>query len=283
MDFKTFARLIIIDRTVFALPFAYIGIVFAGGGDLSVWLWCSVALFAARTAGMSFNRAIDAKIDAANPRTASRLIPCGQVKRSTAWLMGFGASGLLVLSSRMLNSLCFYLSFPAVFLLITYSYTKRFSAVSHFYLGLVEAAAPIGGYLAVTGEFSLIPFILGLVILMWIAGLDIVYALQDQEFDSAAGLHSAPVALGIKKATNLSALCYIFSVAALVLAGVLSDREAPFWIMVFCICLIFVYQQKIARRELTPAVIREFFPQSLQRRRCDQGHPVDLQQSLDPV
>jgi 4-hydroxybenzoate polyprenyltransferase len=181
MDFSKFSRLIMIEQTLFALPFALIGVLFAGGGTLKIWLWVITALAAARTAGMSFNRAIDAKIDARNPRTKDRLIPKGELRPVEAWTTAIVASVVLIGASFMLNRLCFYLSFPAVFMLFTYSYFKRFSSSSHFYLGLVEAAAPMGGYIAVTGKFTLVPFVLGLIIMTWIAGLDIVYALVERK------------------------------------------------------------------------------------------------------
>src|SRR6056297_3587911 len=150
MGFKTFSELILAKQTLFALPFAYIGVLFAGGADLATWIWVSVALAAARTSGMAFNRVIDAEIDARNPRTRKRLIPRGEVRPAAVWALGLACLILLVFSAWRLNPLCFYLSFPAALLLFLYSWFKRFSAASHFFLGAVEAAAPVGGYLAVT-------------------------------------------------------------------------------------------------------------------------------------
>ncbi|MCP4671927.1 MAG: UbiA family prenyltransferase, partial [Desulfobacula sp.] len=200
MDFKTFyqliSRVIMAKQTLFALPFALIGVLFAGGGSFATWLWVTIALVAARTSGMSFNRVIDATIDGKNPRTKNRVLPAGELRHSTVWAVAAISSLVLIFASYMLNQLCFKLSFLAVILLVTYSYFKRFSSSSHFYLGLVEAAAPMGGYLAVTGELSLMPFILGFIILSWIAGLDIVYAFQDIEFDKKENLHSLPVRVG---------------------------------------------------------------------------------------
>jgi len=211
MDFRQFSKLIMIEQTLFALPFALIGVIFAGGGTFMNWLWAIVAIVAARTAGMSFNRVIDAEIDTKNPRTSNRLIPRGAVLPAVVWLTAAVSSLMLIGASFMLNKLCFYLSFPAVFLLFTYSYFKRFTVSSHFYLGFVEAAAPIGGYIAVTGEFALVPFVLGFAIMTWIAGLDIVYAIQDMDFDAEEGLHSIPVRMGKQNALMVSAICYVFS------------------------------------------------------------------------
>jgi len=230
MGFKKFSQLVMIEQTLFSLPFAYLGVLFAGGASVTIWVWVTVALVAARTAGMAFNRAIDAEIDAKNPRTAGRLVPRGEIRKLNVWLVGVVASLVLIVAAYMLNPLCFGLSFLAVGMLVTYSYLKRFSASSHFYLGMVEAAAPIGGYLAVTGELTWVPFVLGFVIMMWIAGLDIVYALQDEEFDSRENLHSIPVRLGRTRALTLSAICYALALGALVLVGVHVDMAVPYWI-----------------------------------------------------
>lgn len=259
MDFKKFSELILIEQTLFALPFAFIGVLFAGGNKLSTWFWVAIALVAARTAGMSYNRVIDAAIDAKNPRTQNRLVPKGEVNAGVVWLIAIISSLVLIFSSLMLNRLCFYLSFVAVFLLFTYSYFKRFSASSHFYLGVVEAAAPIGGYLAVTGEFTVVPFLLGMVILMWIAGLDIIYAVQDREFDTREKLHSIPVILGEKGAVTLSLLCYCMAMIAMTTAGILTNKALPYWLAVICIGGIFTYQQKIVRKGIVAETIKKFF------------------------
>jgi 4-hydroxybenzoate polyprenyltransferase len=259
MDFKQFSKLIMIEQTFFALPFALIGVLFAGGGTLMTWFWVTVALAAARTAGMSFNRVIDADIDAKNPRTSDRPIPKGDVQPGVVWITACVSSFLLIGASFMLNRLCFYLSFPAVFMLFTYSYFKRFSASSHFYLGLVEAAAPIGGYIAVTGEFTRVPFVLGFIIMTWIAGLDIVYAIQDMEFDGKANLYSMPVRFGKKRALVISTACYLVSISAMIYAGFLTHKTVPYWTAVVLVGIIFFYQQKLARSKNITLAIRNFF------------------------
>jgi 4-hydroxybenzoate polyprenyltransferase len=259
MGFKKFSELILIEQTLFAFPFALLGVLFAGGGTIGTWFWVMIAMAAARTAGMSFNRVIDAGIDAKNPRTRDRLIPKGEVRPKMVWMTAVISSLLLIGASFMLNRLCFYLSFPAVFMLFTYSYFKRFSASSHFYLGLVEAAAPIGGYIAVTGEFTRVPFVLGLVILTWIAGLDIVYAIQDMEFDIKENLHSIPVRVGKKKALFISAACYMVSISALVYAGLLTHKNIFYWMAVLSVGMIFFYQQRIARGQNIALAMKFFF------------------------
>jgi 4-hydroxybenzoate polyprenyltransferase len=259
MDFKKFSDLVMIEQTLFALPFAWLGVLFAGGGDFITWVWVTIALFAARTAGMSFNRYIDRAIDAKNPRTKSRALPAGAMKPGDVLMLGLGSSALLVVSALMLNSLCFYLSFPAIVLLYTYSYFKRFTSASHFYLGFVEAAAPVGGYLAVTGEMDLLPFLLGAVIMLWIAGLDVVYALLDVDFDRKVGLFSIPARLGRKKALVVSTVSYGGAVALLVTAGVMTARGIPFWVAVFSAAIIFYRQQSLARTGDPATAVNEFF------------------------
>ncbi|MEA1949700.1 MAG: UbiA-like polyprenyltransferase [Thermodesulfobacteriota bacterium] len=259
MDFKKFSKLIMIEQTLFALPFALIGVLFAGGGTVMTWFWVIVALASARTAGMSFNRVIDAEIDAKNPRTSDRPVPKGEVQPGVVWITACVSSFFLIGASFMLNRLCFYLSFPAVLMLFTYSYLKRFSASSHFYLGLVEAAAPIGGYIAVTGEFTRVPFVLGFIIMTWIAGLDIVYAIQDMEFDVKENLHSMPVRFGKKGALVISTVCYLVSISAMIYAGFLTHKTVPYWTAVVLVGIIFFYQQRLARSKNITLAIRNFF------------------------
>ncbi|RLC22319.1 MAG: 4-hydroxybenzoate octaprenyltransferase [Deltaproteobacteria bacterium] len=259
MDFKQFSKLIMIEQTFFALPFALLGVLFAGGGTPMTWAWVIVALAAARTAGMSFNRVIDADIDAKNPRTRDRLIPSGEVGPAAVWMTAGVSSLALIGASFMLNRLCFLLSFPAVFLLFTYAYFKRFSASSHFYLGFVEAAAPIGGYIAVSGRFALVPFVLGFAIMTWIAGLDMVYALQDMDFDASEGLHSMPVRLGKHGALLLSAVCYVLSFGAMIYAGLLTHRHTAYWIAIGMVGVIFSVQQKLARSKNAASATKLFF------------------------
>ncbi|MBT3362063.1 MAG: 4-hydroxybenzoate octaprenyltransferase [Chloroflexi bacterium] len=264
MAFRKFRQLVMVEQTLFALPFAYLGVLFAGGGSVLTWVWVTVAFAAARIAGMSFNRVIDADIDAKNPRTSGRLIPKGEVKRLNVWLLAIASSLVLIGASYMLNMLCFYLSFAAVILLFVYSYWKRFSSSSHFCLGMVEATAPIGGYLAVTGQFSLSSVILGFVIMMWITGLDIVYAMQDVDFDKKERLHSLPVFLGRKRALTVSTACYVLAMCALVWAGLLkANITFPYWIALAGVGMIFVYQQKLARSDHFTIVTKKIFRANL--------------------
>lgn len=248
MDCKRFSDLIMLEQTLFSLPFVLIGVLFAGGGNLATWVWVIIALAAARTAGMSFNRVLDREIDARNPRTRDRILPRGEVSRFSVWLTATVAVAVFVLAAFMLNTLCFYLSFVCVFLLFTYSFLKRFTAASHFYLGLIEAAAPAGGYVAVTGHLDMVAILLGLVIMAWIAGLDIVYAFQDMDFDAREKLHSLPVAISRDKALLVSRLCYAAAFCGLLLVGAITGKGGSFWIASILIGLVFLYQQMLAQR-----------------------------------
>lgn len=258
MDFRKISKLISSEHTIFALPFAYLGILFAGGGVIKTWIWVTIALVAAGTAGMSFYRIIDADIEAKNPRKECIVIPKGTTKLSTLWGLSILASSVLIFSSYMLNTLCLYLSLAALPMLFIYPFIKRFTSATHFYLGLIEAAAPIGGYLAVKGEFDKIPFILGFAMMMWISGIDITYARQDMEFDAKEGLYSVPVIFGKGKALIVSAVTYILSIAALVSAGMLTGRGIAYWVSLICAAIIFLREQILASRDSVES-IDEFF------------------------
>lgn len=247
MDFKKFSELILFEQTVFTLPFAYLGLLFAGGDRFMTWVLVTIALVSARTSGMSFNRVIDAQIDGINPRTRNRVLPRGDTTPFTVWMIAVVSALALIVAAYFLNKLCFYLSFPAVLMLFIYSYFKRFTSSSHFFLGFVEAAAPVGGYLAVSGSFSFTPFLLGFVIMTWIAGLDIIYSFQDVEHDKNEGLHSIPVKMGTQKALHISIICYVCSVAGMLISGLIGGMSYPYWIAILIVSVIFLYHQVLAR------------------------------------
>ena len=197
-----FLEMIKFPHTVFALPFALASAILAVGGlpAFEKIFWIILAMVGARTAAMGLNRLIDAEIDARNPRTARRAIPAGLIGKGTVFLFVIFSLGLLLLSAARLNPLCLKLSPVAIFLLVSYSYCKRFTALSHIVLGMCLSSAPIGAWLAVRGDIEATPVILAVATLFWTAGFDILYALQDLEFDRATGLHSVPVLLGTKGA-----------------------------------------------------------------------------------
>lgn len=179
----------------------------------------------ARSAAMAFNRWLDRDIDASNPRTVVREIPSGLVSEKAAFWFVVINSALFVMTTYFINTICFALSPVALLVILGYSYTKRFTAFCHLVLGLGLALAPVGAYLAVTGYFDLIPVLIGGSVLFWVAGFDVIYALQDEGFDRSKKLHSIPVAFGTKNSMNLSSLMHFISICLIVLAVILSSQS----------------------------------------------------------
>jgi 4-hydroxybenzoate polyprenyltransferase len=212
-----FLEMIKFSHTVFALPFALTGALLAAGGlpSLRQILWIVVAMIGARTAAMAMNRLIDAEIDARNPRTATRAIPAGLVSRGLTLFFIIAATALLLFAAQMLNPLCLKLAPLALFFLLLYSYCKRFTALAHVVLGICLAAAPIGAWVAIRGTVDPPAAVLGAVVLFWVAGFDILYALQDLEFDRSAGLHSIPVLLGVTGSIRTARIFHTIMIALL--------------------------------------------------------------------
>ncbi len=173
----------------------------------------------ARSAAMAFNRYLDRNFDAKNPRTAIREIPAGIIKTNSALLFVIACCILFIVCTYFINPLCFYLSPVALFVVLFYSYTKRFTALCHIVLGIGLSLAPIGAYLAVTGKFALLPLLFSFAVVFWVSGFDIIYALQDEEFDKRNKLYSIPAALGKSKALRVSELLHFFSAICIVYAG----------------------------------------------------------------
>jgi len=205
---RDFLSLVVFAHTVFALPFALLSAVLAANGvpPGRTLLWILVAMVGARSAAMSFNRIVDRHIDAKNPRTARREIPAGVVSPAAAALFCALSAGLFVLAAAQLNRLCLYLSPVALAVVLGYSFAKRVTAFAHLLLGLALAIAPVGAWVAVTGSFALPPVLLGLAVLFWVAGFDVVYSLQDEEFDKAEGLRSIPARFGARRALRIARL-----------------------------------------------------------------------------
>jgi 4-hydroxybenzoate polyprenyltransferase len=199
------------EHTIFALPFALMGMMLATAGwpNWRTVSWIVVAMVGARSAAMSFNRLADHALDARNPRTKDRALPAGLVSDRFVALFVAGSCTLLVLAAWRLNPLALRLSPVALLILLGYSYTKRFTSFSHFFLGLALAGAPLGGWIAVRGDVSATPLILAAAVLLWVAGFDVLYALQDLEFDRRSGLHSIPVRWGETGALTISALLHL--------------------------------------------------------------------------
>jgi 4-hydroxybenzoate polyprenyltransferase len=208
-----------IEHTLFALPFAFLGAVLGANGlpSLRQIIWIVVAMVGARSAAMAFNRLADRRIDARNPRTAMRAIPAGQLSVGFVWAFTIVASGLFLLASAMLNHLTLILSPLALASVLLYSLTKRWTQFSHIVLGWCLSIAPTGAWIAVRGEFgSPIPLLLSLVVLLWTAGFDVLYACQDYEFDRHEGLHSIPATFGIARALWISRALHAAAFLALI-------------------------------------------------------------------
>lgn len=217
----TVLEMIKFQHTVFALPFALIGALLAAGGlpPARTTGWIVAACVFARTAAMAFNRLVDAPFDARNPRTAGRALPSGALSPVFVAALVALSCGLFVLSAAMLNRLAFVLSPVALAVLLGYSYTKRFTWLSHWVLGLALGLAPAGAWIAVKGGLEAAPVLLGLGVMMWTAGFDLIYACQDRDFDAREGLFSVPARFGVERALWLSSVLHVLCVACFFAAG----------------------------------------------------------------
>ncbi|MFD2169236.1 UbiA-like polyprenyltransferase [Tumebacillus lipolyticus] len=248
---RLFLEMIKFEHTIFALPYAYIGMVMASYYTSNAWpslmtfVWVTLAMVGARSAAMGLNRVIDAAIDARNPRTASREIPRGAIKSVEAWLFIIGSLALLGVSAYMLNPLCFKLLPLAVFVLVLYPYCKRFTWACHLVLGLADSFAPLGGWIAVTGQIDIPALLLAGAVAVWIAAFDIIYACQDVEFDKRHGLHSIPVRFGIGGGLLLSRLMHVLTIVLFALVPLYVDLGIVYWIGVAAVALLLWYEHRI--------------------------------------
>ncbi len=239
------------EHTLFALPFALMGMLLAAGGlpEGRIVLWIVVAMVGARSAAMGWNRLVDREIDAANPRTAQRALPAGLVSPGFVAIFVLASLALLLIAAWRLNPLCLALSPVAIVVLLGYSYTKRFTWAAHLALGLALAGAPLGAWIAVTGSFAATPFVLAGVVVTWVAGFDILYALQDETFDRARGLASVPARFGTVAALAISAALHLGTLALLAtLPGVYPPASArPTGSASAAASLLLAYQHAIVR------------------------------------
>ena len=246
---KIILEMIKFEHTVFALPFAVMSAFIAADGlpSLAKIGWILVAMVGARSCAMAFNRLADADIDAKNPRTAMRAIPAGLITKGAVWCFTTISAGLLVFAAWRLNPLAFALSPVALIVVMGYSYTKRFTALSHFWLGLALSISPVGAWIAVQGSFALPPIILCLVVLLWTAGFDIIYACQDVNFDRKHGLRSIPAKIGIKWSLWLSSALHVIAVLLLLGIPFLVELGLFYYIGVGIVVLIFIYEHAIVK------------------------------------
>ncbi len=228
-----YLSLIKFSHTIFAMPFALVGYflgVQSHGFSYLILIQVIVAMVLARSAAMGFNRLVDYRWDAKNPRTATREIPAGKLSVRAVTIFVAICSIGFCLTALWINTLCFALSPIALIIILGYSYTKRFTSLAHIVLGLALSIAPIGAYIAVTGTFALLPALFMPLVLCWVAGFDIIFALQDREFDREQGLHSIPVRFGIKGALTISAILHALSALSAIAIGLLLDGNmALYW------------------------------------------------------
>src|SRR6185503_3818882 len=271
---KSYLSLIKFSHTIFAMPFALIGfslglikwnlelpglnlnetIGWAPKSFNITWDQISLKLLLvilcmvfARSAAMAFNRYLDRSFDAKNPRTAIREIPAGILSANNALIFTIISCVLFIVCTYYINRLCFYLSPVALLVVLGYSYTKRFTPLCHLILGLGLSLAPIGAYLAVTGRFDLLPILFSLTVLFWVSGFDIIYALQDEEFDKANKLYSIPAWLGKAKALRVSEFLHLLSATAVVIAGTYGHFGWLYWIGVTVFVLMLGYQHSLVK------------------------------------
>lgn len=232
---RNYLEFVRFSHTVFALPFALAAMALAaranrGWPGTRLFLLILTAMVCARTAAMGFNRIVDQKFDAQNPRTKMRHLPAGKISGAGAWGLVVGASLGLIVTTAFINPLCFYLSPVALLVVGFYSLTKRFTHFSHVFLGIALALAPVGAWLAVRGTWAWEPVVLAGAVVFWLVGFDIIYATQDYEFDKQAGLHSLPVRLGIKGSLRVAQLAHAVMGAFLLAFGLISQLGAPYYI-----------------------------------------------------
>jgi 4-hydroxybenzoate polyprenyltransferase len=249
---SNYLSLIKFSHTVFALPFALLGFFLAVKTTDTNFDWKLLGLVVlcmifARSAAMAFNRLIDTDVDKENPRTAIREIPAGIISKGSALAFVILNSLFFVAATYFINTICFYLSPVALLVILGYSYTKRFTFLCHLILGLGLSLAPIGAWLAVTGEFALLPVLFSFAVLFWVSGFDIIYALQDEAFDKSKGLHSIPAAIGTKNALLLSSVFHFFSAGFILSAGFIGNGGVYYWIAAAIFSGLLLYQHSLVK------------------------------------
>ncbi|MEP6584984.1 MAG: UbiA-like polyprenyltransferase [Ginsengibacter sp.] len=265
--FKNYFSLIKFAHTVFAMPFALIGF-FLGIRAVNYqtykpwWMLLLLVILCmvfARSAAMAFNRWLDADFDAVNHRTSMREIPSGIISKRNALSFVVINSIAFLVATYFINALCLVLSPVALFVVLFYSYTKRFTSLCHLVLGLGLSLAPIGAYIAVTGKFSIVPLLFSLSVLFWVSGFDIIYALQDEAFDRSNNLYSIPSWLGIKKAMLVSEYLHFLSFASLFVAGIMGHFSWFYWAGISAFAYFLIYQHTLVKPGDLSKVNKAFF------------------------
>jgi 4-hydroxybenzoate polyprenyltransferase len=238
------------EHTLFALPFAFLGAVFAANGFPTLWqiLWITFAMVGARSAAMTFNRIVDRDIDAKNPRTANREIPTGKLSTGFAWTFLYVSIGIFLVASYLLNWLTFALSPVALLFVLGYSYAKRFTIFAHILLGAALAISPSAAWIAVRGSLSdEVPILLSLFVLIWTAGFDVLYACQDFEYDRKAGLRSIPARFGIKNSLWIARLFHAQAFIVLLLLWLATGMSWAALAGLVIVGALFVYQHTLVK------------------------------------
>lgn len=240
-------RMVKFSHSVFALPFAFTAAIIAASGIPTVTqiFWIVVAMVGGRSGAMGLNRIIDRHIDQANPRTASRELPKGLIGVREAGFFVIISFGFMIYASYMLNPLCLMLSPVAIAILILYSYTKRFTWASHFFLGIAISAAPIGAWIAVRGTFDIEILVLGCAVVFWLAGFDILYALQDRAFDKKYGLYSIPQTFGVRNSLRLSRIFHVIAFLFLFVNAFVFGLGGFYWAGLFLVAGLFLYEHSL--------------------------------------
>ncbi|MFZ1081142.1 MAG: UbiA-like polyprenyltransferase [Candidatus Kryptoniota bacterium] len=246
----TFGKMIRFSHTLFAMPFALTSVVlvsFSNKVTLIKLFWIIVAMVGARSAAMGFNRIADREYDAKNPRTKNRELPTKQISLREASSFVVIAALVLVFSSHELNDLCFYLSPVALAVVFLYSFTKRFTLFSHIFLGLGMGLAPLGAWLGIAGRFSLVPILLGLTVVAWGAGFDIIYSCQDLDYDVEVNLYSMPQSLGVRRALKISSLFHFIAFILLLSLKFILPLGSIYLVGIGLVGLVLVYQHRIVQ------------------------------------
>jgi 4-hydroxybenzoate polyprenyltransferase len=251
---KNYFSLVRFSHTVFAMPFALIGFSLAVSEEnqhfsLRLLFLIILCMIFARNAAMGFNRIADKRFDALNPRTKNREIPAGKISIKAATAFVIINSVLFIATAGFINTLTLCLAPVALLIILGYSLSKRFTSLCHFILGLGLSLAPVGAYISVTGFFTLLPVIYSMIVITWVSGFDIIYALQDDEFDRANRIYSIPSAAGKKKALIISIIVHIITVIAVILAGYIGKGGPFFWTGALIFTALLIYQHLIVKHD----------------------------------
>ena len=258
---RTYASFVRFSHSVFALPFALAGALLAGRHVPITWAvigWILVAMVAARSAAMGFNRLADARLDALNPRTANRELPRGAMSSREAIVFVLAASAVFLFAAAQLNPLCFALSPVALAIVFWYSLAKRYTTWTQLFLGLAMAVAPVGGWLAVGGRGGWEPWLLAAAIGAWVGGFDVLYACQDLDFDRAHGLRSIPVRFGVPGSLAISRAMHLFAIVCLAALGFVTPLGTVYFVGVAAVAAMLAYEQSLLRADDLSQVKRAF-------------------------